>query len=79
MLRHMAYRSSILPHIKYDGIEQPIAFTSCFLSKAELKYAQLVKEGLAIIYKGLARNIINNLFGSSFTICSDHKPFQRPI
>ena len=66
-----------------NGTEQPIAFTSRSLSKAELKYAQLDKEGLAIIHG--VKKFHQYLFGRSFIICSDHKPLQyifsetRPI
>ena len=74
---------AVLSHQMPDGTEKPIAFTSRSLSKAELKYAHLDKEGLAIVY-GVKR-FHQYLFGRSFTICSDHKPLQyifsetRPI
>ena len=66
-----------------DGTEQPIAFTSRSLSKAESNYAHLDKEGLAIVYG--VKQFHQYLFGRSFKICSDHKPLQyifsetRPI
>ena len=33
-----------------DGQERPVAFESCTFNTAERKYAQLEKEGLAIIF-----------------------------
>ena len=66
---------AVLSHVMPNGTEQPIAFTSCSLSKAELKYAHLDKEGLAIIYG--VKKVHQYLFGRQFTICSDHKPLQH--
>ena len=63
---------AVLSHLMPDGTEQPIAFTSRSLSKAELNYAHLDKEGLAIVYG--VKKFHQYLFGRSFTICSDHKP-----
>ena len=65
---------AVLSHQMPDGTEQPITFTSCSLSKAELKYAQLDKEGLVIIHG--VKKFHQYLFGHSFTMCSDHKPMQ---
>ena len=74
---------AVLSHQMPDGTEQPIAFTSRSLSKAESNYAHLDKEGLAIVYR--VKRFHQYLFGRSFKICSDHKPLQyifsetRPI
>ena len=54
-----------------NGKEQPIAFASCSLSKAERKYAQLNKESLAIVFG--VKKFHQYLFGNKFTIYSDHK------
>ena len=66
-----------------DGSEKPIAFASQSLSSAENRYAQLEKEGLAIIF-GVKR-FHQYLYGQQFLINSDQKPLknlfseERPI
>ena len=39
-----------LTHVLPDGSEEPIAFASKTLSKAERSYGQVEKEGLSIVY-----------------------------
>ena len=41
---------AVLSHCMADGSDQPIAFASCSLSKAEKGYAHLGKEGLTIVF-----------------------------
>ena len=41
---------AVLSHRTQTGTDQPIAFASRSLSKAEKKYAHLDKEGIAIVY-----------------------------
>ena len=41
---------AVLSHRTENGSEKPVAFASRSLSPAEKKYAQLDKEGLAIIF-----------------------------
>ena len=58
-----------------DGTEQPIVFVSRTLSPAEKKYAQIEKEGLAIIF-GVKR-FHQFLYGRRFHIHSDHRPLEH--
>ena len=41
---------AVLSHLIEDGIEWPVEFASRTLSSAEKNYAQIEKEGLAIIF-----------------------------
>ena len=64
---------AVLSHRTDDG-EKPIAFASRSLTAAEKTYAQLEKEGLAIVFG--VRKFHDYLFGRKFEIRSDHKPLQ---
>ena len=66
---------AVLSHITQDNVEQPIAFASRTLSPAEKRYAQLDKEGLAIIF-GLEK-FHQYLQGRHFIVHSDHKPLTH--
>ena len=57
-----------------DGMEQPLAYASRTLTPAELKYAQLPKEALSIIF--IVKHFHQYLCGCKFTIVSDHKPLR---
>ena len=65
---------AVLSHRVENGVEKPVAFASRTLSPAERNYAQLEKEGLAIIFG--VRKFHDYLFGRQFSIHSDHKPLQ---
>ena len=41
---------AVLSHQMSDGSERPIAYASRTLSKSEANYAQIEKEGLAIVF-----------------------------
>ena len=61
----------VLSHTMEYGSNRPIAFASRTLKVAEKKYAQLEKEGLAIVFG--TKKFDNYLYGQTFTIKSDHK------
>ena len=66
--------AAVLSHVMEDGLDRPIAYASRTLSPAERKYAQLEKEGLAVVL-GVSR-FHQYIYGREFTILSDHKPLQ---
>ena len=63
---------AVLSHRFSDGTDRPIGFASRSLTKAERKYSQLEKEGLACIF-GVKR-FHSYLYGRKFTLITDHKP-----
>ena len=63
---------AVLAHATDDGIVHPIAFASRTLSPAEKKYAQVDREGLAIVFAVL--KFRQYLLGRHFEIKTDHKP-----
>lgn len=63
---------AVLSHAFDDGTEKPIACFSRTLSSAERNYAQLDKEGLAVIF-GL-KKCHQFVYGRHLTIITDHKP-----
>ena len=74
---------AVLSHITADGDEHPVVFASRTLPSAEQKYAQIEKEGLAMVFA--VKRFHKYLFGCLFVLQTDHKPllglFQedRPI
>ena len=65
----------MLSHRMDDGSEKPVAFASRSVAPAEKKYAQLEKEGLAIVFG--VKKFNQYLLGRKFVILSDHKPLQH--
>ena len=62
----------VLSHIMNDGSEGPVCYASRTLSIAERNYAQIEKEGLALVFA--VRRFHQYLFGHKFTMYTDHKP-----
>ena len=63
---------AVLAHKMANGTEHPIGYVSRTLSKAELNYSQIEKEGLACVF-GVKR-FHSYLYGHHFTLITDHKP-----
>ena len=64
---------AVLSH-KYipNGTEHPITYASRTLSAAEKNYAQIEKEGLALVFK--VQKFHKYIYGHKFTMVTDHKP-----
>ena len=65
----------VLSHRMPDGTDRPIAYSSRSLSKAEKNYAQLKREGLALIY-GVTK-FHKYVYGRVFTVITNRRPLLR--
>ena len=63
---------AVLMQVDQKGNERPVRFASRSLTKAEKNYAQVEREGLAVIF-GVTR-FKQYLWGRRFTLVTDNKP-----
>jgi len=63
---------AVLSHVMPDGSERPVGFASRSLSPAERNYAQIDKEGLAVIFG--VKKFHSYVWGREVVITTDHKP-----
>ncbi|KFD58275.1 hypothetical protein M513_01038 [Trichuris suis] len=63
---------AVLEHINADGTHESIYFASRVLQPSEQKYAQVDREGLAIVFA--VQKFRCFVLGRKFTIFMDHKP-----
>lgn len=62
---------AVLSHSLPNGTERPVAFASRTLNKCEVKYAQVEKEALALIFAVKKFHIF--LYGRKFKLVTDHR------
>ena len=65
---------AVLFHLYEDGSERPIAYASRTQSSAERNYAQIEKEGLALIFGLMIFHKV--IYRGHFTLVTDHKPLM---
>ena len=61
-----------ISHVYEDGSERVIIYASCTLSNSEKNYAQIDKEGLALVFT--IQKFHTYLYGRKFMLVADHKP-----
>lgn len=61
---------AVLSHRMTDGFEEPIAFASRSLNKAEQNYVQIDREGLSLVW-GVKKF---HQYSKNFTLITDHQP-----
>jgi len=62
----------VLSHIHPDGKEKPIAFASKTLDVHQVRYSQIEKKALSIIFG--VNQFHQYLYGKKFILITDHKP-----
>ena len=66
---------AVLSHKMPNGEERPVGFASRTLTATELKYSQLDKEALAIVFG--VKKYHSYLYGRQFVLKTDHKPLTH--
>ena len=64
-----------LLHVMDDNSEKPVAYASRTLTKSEMAYAQIEREGLALVFG--VRRFHQYLYGRSFILVTDHRPLCK--
>ena len=67
--------AAVLSHRFPDGTERPVAYASRCLAPAEKNYAQIDREGLALVFG--VKKFHQYLYGRSFELVTDHEPLTR--
>ena len=63
---------AVLSHQMADGTDRPVAFASWTLAPADRNYAQIEREGLAVVF-GVTK-FHKYVYGRDFAIQADNKP-----
>lgn len=66
---------AVLSHLLPDGTERPMQFASQTLTETQQKYSSIDREAYAIIFG--VRKFYQYLFGTHFTLVTDHKPLLQ--
>ena len=66
---------AVLPQQRADSTYRPIAYGSRSLTEVEMKYTQLKKESLAIVFG--CEHFHQYLYGRNFELETDHRPLEH--